>query len=174
MPSRLLSSWVPLGPCPVSDYLSPSLRASICFSVLKLFSLVCLSALSLSLSLWFSVSLLLSLPHPPHNRSCLWGTGNLGDQRDTRRLSCCCLEIKCMWGARAGWGMGEPRIHRVFLPALLHAETDRNYVTPSGLSPILWGLGLMNPPPSRGSCENSTKSPGWSRGLGLGGGKWGE
>ena len=68
--------------------------------------------------------------------------------------------------------MGEPRIHRVFLPALLRAETDRNYVTPSGLSPTLRGLGLMNSPPSRGSCENSTKSPGWSKGLGVGGGKW--
>ena len=107
-----------------------------------------LSLCPVSLSLWFSVSLLLSLPLPPHILSCLWGTGNLGDQRDTRRLSCCRLEIKCVWGARAGWGMGDggaqnpPR-----LPPGPAAETDRNYITTSGLSPTLWGLGLITRSP---------------------------
>ena len=66
MPSHLLLSWVPLGPCPVSDSLSPSLRASICFSVLKLFSLVCLSALSLSLSLVLCLPPPLPAPPSPH------------------------------------------------------------------------------------------------------------
>lgn len=46
----------------------------------------CPSSLSLS-ELSFTVSLLLSLLLSPHILSCLWGTGNLGDQRDTGRLS---------------------------------------------------------------------------------------
>lgn len=70
-----------------------------------------------------SVSLLLSLPLPPHILSCLWGTGNLGDQRDTRKPSRCCLEI--MRGAGAlGWtGQGSPE-PTVFLPALAHTDTE--------------------------------------------------
>lgn len=84
-----------------------------CLSPLSLFISLSLSwgffhFLSLSLSL---ISLLLCLPPPlpapPHILSCLWGTGNLGDQRDTRRLSCCCLEIIHGGGGAGldgGWG----------------------------------------------------------------------
>lgn len=52
-------------------------------------------------------------------------------------------------------------------PALLQRLTGITHITPSGAQPTTLGTGPDNPS-FRGSCENSTKSPGWSRGLGLG------
>lgn len=163
----------PLSPFWLSTCVSPSLPASLCgASVSEALSLLCLSAISLSLcgslspvvclsslcgslslsviSLLFSVSLLLSLPLPPHILSCLWGTGNLGDQRDTGRLGCC-HRLEIMQGGAWGWmGVGEPRIPCAFLvPSVWHTQRQRNYVPFSGLSAPFCGLGPMNELPPR-------------------------
>lgn len=163
LPSLLVSVclWITRS---LPDSLSPSLWASICFSVsvLEAVSLICLSALSslclcgrLSLC---DLSLILCLPPPlpappsPHPELSL---GNRKFGGSERYQEAQLLPPKDnWWGGCLGWMWGEPRIRCVFLPALVHAETDRNYVTPLGLRLTLCGLGLMSPPPSRGSCEN--------------------
>lgn len=104
-----------LSPISVSLSLS-SLRGSLSLSVI---------------SLLLSVSLLLSLPLPPHILSCLWGTGNLGDRRDTGRLSYCRLEImRGGGGAEAGWGWGIPASPASSSCPLCAAHRDRGIMSP--------------------------------------------
>lgn len=131
------SSQVLLGPCPVS------LQASICFSVLKLFSRLSLCPVSLSLVLCLPPPL--PAPPSPHPELSL-GNRKFGGSERYQEAQLLPPRDKVRVGG-AGW-MGDggaqnpPR-----LPPGPAAETDRNYITPSGLSPTLWGLGLITRSP---------------------------
>lgn len=149
-------------PSLLSDRLSCLHRRSAPRRCLSSVSLPCLS-LSFCLSQGFFhslslISLLLCLPPPlpapPHILSCLWGTGNLGDQRDTRRLSCCCLEIMHGGGAGAGGGWGSPA---------RHTQRDRGIVSLLGASTPPSADGACDPPLSQGWRKNEIKHPGQSR-----------
>lgn len=168
----------PLSPFWLSTCVSPSLPASLCgASVSEALSLLCLSAISLSLcgslspvvclsslcgslslsviSLLFSVSLLLSLPLPPHILSCLWGTGNLGDQRDTGRLGCC-HRLEIMRGGGLGLDGGGGAQNPLRLPRTLcvaHTETEELCPLFGPQCPLLW-TGPDERAPSQAWCES--------------------
>lgn len=112
----------------------------------------CLEAVLSSVSLpCLSLSLVLCLPPPlpappsPHPELSL-GNRKFGGSERYQEAQLLPPRDKVRVGG-AGW-MGDggaqnpPR-----LPPGPAAETDRNYITPSGLSPTLWGLGLITRSP---------------------------
>lgn len=163
----------PLSPFWLSTCVSPSLPASLCgASVSEALSLLCLSAISVSVrlsvssclslvSLWLSVSLcdlslVLCFPPPlpappsPHPELSLGNRKFGGSERywEARLLP---PPRDNAGGGAWGWmGVGEPRIPCAFLvPSVWHTQRQRNYVPFSGLSAPFCGLGPMNELPPR-------------------------